>query len=396
MGRTRILFAIALAALVGGIYLVRVHAAPEKTTATTSQDQKRSNRPGGGIGGGPGIAVVTAPAVAKDVADTRQAVGWVEPVASVAVRPRIDGMVVDEKVTDGSTVKAGDVLLQLDDSAIRAAIAKDQAAILKDQANLDEANVELKRARELLAKAVDTQEQVDQQQAAAKVLEATVAMDKAQLQADQVQLGYATITAPIAGRTGVVNVTNGALVHASDQTPLVTITQMAPLRVSFDVPERDLDRYRAALAGSGAVDVTLTDTAGKQLATGRLAFIDSSVDTSSGAIVMKAEFPNADGALWPGQYVQVQVRLGETPGATVVPLVAVQQNDQGPYVFLVKPDHMVALQPVTVASTGDEGAVVTSGVKPGDRVVVEGQLRLKDGSAVREGQPGAAGGSAGS
>jgi multidrug efflux system membrane fusion protein len=300
----------------------------------------------------------------------------------------MDGVVVEEKVSDGSDVKAGDVLFKLDDSAIQASAAKDQAAMQKDQANLDEANVELKRARDLLAKAVDTQQLVDQQQAAVKVLEATVGMDKAQLQADQVQLGYATITAPISGRTGVVAVTEGALVHASDQTPLVTITQMAPLRVTFSVPERDLDRYRAALAGPDPVEVDLSDAAGKKLAAGKLSFIDSSVDTTAGAIAMKAEFPNADGALWPGQYVQVNVKLGVNRGATVVPLVAIQQNDQGPYVFLARPDKTVAQQPVTVASTGDDGAVVTSGVKPGDRVVVEGQLRLKDGSVIREGKPG--------
>lgn len=392
--RTRIVLALLLVALLGGIYLVRVNAAPDKPAQTAATDDRRHGRSdaagaGAGSGAGRGIAVVTAAAVSQDVPETRHAVGWIEPIATVAVRSRIDGVVVEQDVTDGVLVKAGDVLFRLDDSAIQAAIARDQASIQKDQASLDEANVELKRARELLAKSVDTPEQVDQQAAATKVLEATVAMDKAQLQADQVQLGYATITAPIDGRTGVVNATKGNVVHASDQAPLVTLTRMSPLRASFNAPERDLDRYRAAMASSDPVTVTLaTAEGGPPIATGRLTFIDSSVDTAAGAIMLKAEFQNEDGKLWPGQYVHAAVELGKTANATVVPLVAIQQNEQGPYVFLVKPDHTVAIQPVTLGTVSDDGAVIASGVTPGDRVVVEGQLRLKDGAAIREAPPG--------
>ncbi len=230
-----------------------------------------------------------------------------------------------------------------------------------------------------------TQQQLEQQQALVKTGQASIAVDKAQLQADEVQLGYTTITAPIAGRVGVVNVTTGNLVRASDANPLLTITQMAPLRVSYTVPERDLASYRTALAGSDPVTVKAIDpTSGKERATGQLNFIDSSVDTGSGTIVLKADFANADGALWPGEYVRVQSQLGIRKNATVVPLTAVQQTDQGFFVFLVKPGATVAKQVVTVADTRGDRAIIASGVTPGDHVVTEGQLRLTDGAAIRE------------
>jgi multidrug efflux system membrane fusion protein len=384
MGRKRLFLIAVLVAVVGGFLLARVWAAPEKTGATTSTEQGASQK-GQGSGGGGAIAVVTTLASTADVPETRDAVGWIEPIATVAVKSQIDGIIVEQQVTDGQMVKAGDVLFKLDDSTIRATIAKDQAALAKDQATLDEAKVELGRQQELLQKHVATQQQFDQQQATVKVQQATVAMDQAQLQVDQVQLNYTTIKAPISGRTGVVNITTGNLVHSSDTTPLVTITEMAPVRASFTVPERDLDRYRAVLAGPDPVQVQVSESnSDKVIATGKLSFIDSSVDTAAGAITLKANFDNTDGALWPGQYVKVRVRLGVNKNATVLPLVAIQQNNEGPFVFLVKPDRTVAITPVTLGTVQGDRTVVTSGINPGDHVVIEGQVRLSNGSAVRE------------
>jgi multidrug efflux system membrane fusion protein len=384
MRPTRIILVALLALVVGGIFYFRSSDSPDAAGQSTASGRSATAAAGGK--GGAGVSVITAAAGTADIPQTRDAVGWIEPIATVAVKARIDGVIVEQAARDGVMVKAGDVLFRLDDSTIRATIAKDQAALAKDQANLDQAKSELARQKKLLDRKVATQQAYDLQMAAMKVQDATVAMDQAQLQADQVQLGYATITAPISGRTGAVNVTPGNLVHPTDATALVTITEMAPLRVTFNVPERDLDRYRAALAGTAAVPVTVSHSeTGKQLATGRLTFIDSAVDTAAGAVTLKAEFANDDGALWPGQYVHVRTQLGLDKGATVVPLVAVQQNNDGPFVFLVKSDHKVAITPVTMGVVHGDQVVIASGLKPGDRVVVDGQLRLADGMTVREG-----------
>lgn len=392
MGRKRLFLLAVLVAAVGGFLFVRVWAAPEKTGAAATTEQGAAKKDQGAGGAAP-IAVVTTIAATADVPSTRDAVGWIEPIATVAVKSRIDGVIVEQKVADGQMVKAGDILFKLDDSTIRATIAKDQAALAKDQATLDEARVELGRQRQLLDKHVSTQQQFDQQQATVKVQEAQIAMDQAQLQADEVQLGYTTIMAPISGRTGAVNITTGNLVHSSDTTPLVTITEMAPVRASFTVPERDLDRYREALAGSEPVAVAVSESnSDKVIATGKLAFIDSSVDTAAGAITLKANFDNADGALWPGQYVNVRIRLGLHKNVTVVPLVAIQQNNEGPFVFVVKADKTVAITPVTLGTVQNDTAVVASGINPGDHVVIEGQIKLANGSPVRETLSPAAGG----
>ena len=333
----------------------------------------------------PPIAVTTAVAQEKDVPITATYVGSVEPIASVAVRTRIDGVVVKEPVNEGDTVKAGDVLFQLDDATIRASIAKDQAMMAKDQATLDQANIDLKAMQDLVSRGVDTTQQGQQQQATVAVDAANVAADKAQLQSDQLQLGYATITAPIDGRIGAVSVSVGALIHATDTTPLLTITRMAPVRVSFDVPQRDLAAFRQALAASPPASVAILDPdTGKPVVNGSLTFIDSSVDNSSGTVTAKAEVANADEALWPGEYVRVQAQVGDYPKATVVPTVSVQLNGTSSFVFLVKPDATVTRQPVTVADTSGDTAVISSGLKPGDRVVVDGQLRLTEGSPVRD------------
>jgi membrane fusion protein, multidrug efflux system len=278
------------------------------------------------------------------------------------------------------------VLFRLDDAALQAMVAKDRANVEKDQASLDQAQADLQRDQSLASfKNAVSEQQVQQQQALVDVDSAVVSQDNAQLQADQIQLSYATITAPIAGRIGVVNVTKGAVVRTADQTALLTVTQMAPLRVSFTIPERDLDAFRQALTSDTPASVkAISADTGATLSTGTLTFIDSSVDTSSGSVTVKADFANADGALWPGEYVKVECDLGVHHDATVVPLAAVQLNENGSFVYLVKPNGKVVAQIVTVTDTADGNGVIDSGLKPGDHVVVEGQLRLHDGSQVKE------------
>jgi multidrug efflux system membrane fusion protein len=391
VNRTRLFLIAVLLALVAGFILtatLRQSADDSAARAATEASDNSRNGRSGGTGGGRGagqIAVATAVAESRDIPITKNAVGWVEPIASVAVRPRIDGLIVTQPVTDGQTVKAGDLLYRLDDKAIQATLAKDRATLVRDQASAGQLQADLTRLKTLHGHDDATQQQVEQQQATLDAATASIAADQAQIQADEVELGYTSITAPIDGRVGVVNDTLGAIVHVADTTPLLTITQMAPLRVSFDVPERDLDAFRQALGAANPAKVSALDPDSESpLSSGKLSFIDSSVDTSSGTIIVKADFDNADGALWPGQYVKIEAELGVHRAATVVPIAAVQFNEKGSFVFLAKPDGTVATRPVTVTDEPGGHAVIGSGVNPNDHVVVEGQLRLHDGSPIKE------------
>ncbi|MEO7114979.1 MAG: efflux RND transporter periplasmic adaptor subunit, partial [Caldimonas sp.] len=271
--------------------------------------------------------------------------------------------------------------------ALQATIAKDQAQTAKDQGNSDVAQVTVQRDQDLVKKQVDPQSTLDTDMAVAKAAQATVSVDNAQLKADQVELAHMIIKAPMAGRVGTVNTSVGNVVHASDTSTggLLTITQMTPLRVSFSVAESDLDGFRTALAGSKSLPVEITAPGDKSpRAAGTLSFIDSSVDTGSGTVVIKADVDNGAGKLWPGQYVSATTQLGAYTNATTIPLVAVQESNIGPYVWLVSPDGKSKQQPITVQASIGDSAIISKGVKPGDHVVTEGQLRLSDGSAVKE------------
>jgi multidrug efflux system membrane fusion protein len=379
-------------------------AAPASNAAAGANAAAGSATPGNGRPGRPGgpgagfpAGVVTAVALKQTLPITKSAVGYIEPANTVVVRARANGVVTAVGVEEGQTVKAGDLLFKLDDSAQQAIIAKDQATIAKDQAILDSAQATLAREQDLVKKQVDPQSALDTDTAAAKVAAASIAVDQAQLRADQVVESYMTILAPIDGRVGTVNTSVGNLVSASDNSAggLVTITQMSPLRVAFSIPEGSLDGFRAALAGSSKLPVAVTapgDTAPR--AVGTLSFIDSTVDTGSGTVVIKATVDNGAGKLWPGQYVSALTQLGTYTDVTTVPLVAVQQSANGPYVFRVGGDSKVRKLGVTLVTTLGDTAIVSGALQPGDHVVVEGQLRLADGATVREtvqGDPPAAG-----
>ncbi len=392
MRRVRLILVVVLVALVAAFVVGRhilspsgfgAQAALEQSSGaqpkTPSRTRGTATRPGGPT------AVLTAVAKSQDVPITESAVGWVEPIASVAVRPRIDGVIVAQGVSEGQTVKAGDLLFRLDDKALQATLAKDRAALAKDQANSEQLQADLARLKTLNTHNDATAQQVEQQQAAVNQAAASIAGDQAQIEADQVQIGYTTITAPIDGRVGAIDQDVGTLVRASDQTALLTVTQMAPVRVSFSVPERDLAALRQALAGKPPAAVRVFDPeSGKLVSTGALTFVDSSVDTNSGTVTAKADFDNSDGALWPGQYVRVVGDLGVRRGATVVPLAALQVNEKGSYVFVAKSDGTATTKPVTVVGETGDTAIISAGLNPDEHVVVEGQLSLREGARIKE------------
>ncbi|RUZ14736.1 efflux RND transporter periplasmic adaptor subunit, partial [Mesorhizobium sp. M7A.F.Ca.CA.001.09.1.1] len=346
----------------------------------------------GGGGAARSASILSAVASTADFPIRRYAIGFVSSPAVVNINARVSSQIVSIDVKDGQMVRVGDVLFSLDDRALKAQLAKDQAALAKDQALLASSNSDLQRAKDLVAKQAGTQQTYDQAVAAQKAAAATVEADKATIDADNVQLGFATITAPISGRLGAVSVAVGDLVtvsngNSSTATPLVTITQMDPLQVNFNLPESNLALLHKALANPQQGAVTLTkDGDATPIGKGTLDFVDSSVDTASGTIATRASIPNADLSLWPGQYVNVVLDAGIMPQMTSVPTVAVQPSQKGPFVYVVKPDNTVEMRPVQVALTEGDNSAISQGLKSGEKVVTEGQTRLKDGAAVHEGK----------
>lgn len=336
--------------------------------------------------GPPATPVVTVLATLEDLPIRLDAVGWVEPVATVAVQARLDAEVVEQQVRDGQMVAAGDLLFRLDDRSLKAALARDEAILARDLAAAAQAASESKRAAELLANRAGSRQLYDQAVAAAKAADATVAASRATVEADRVELSYSEIRAPIAGRAGAVAVTPGNLAKsANGAAALVTLTQMAPVRVRFTVADRCLDQVRQALAGTVPVDIRGAED-GRLLATGRLDFIDSTIDDTSGTLTVKATIENRDLALWPGQYVAVTARLGQRPAATVVPTAAIQQGPAGAFVFVVT-DNKAAMRAVTVLGEDGMRSAIATGVAAGEAVVVEGQGRLTEGTPVAEKRP---------
>ncbi|MDX8444999.1 efflux RND transporter periplasmic adaptor subunit [Mesorhizobium captivum] len=372
----------------------------QAATGGTDKTAKASDNPKGGGGGPRSASILSATATTADFPIRRYAIGFVSSPSVVSVNARVSSQIVSIAVKDGQMVKAGDLLFSLDDRSLKAQLAKDQATLVKDQAMLVSAQADLQRAKDLVAKQAGTQQTYDQALAAQKAAAATIDADKATIDSDTVQLSYATITAPISGRLGAVNVSVGDLVttsngNSSSTTPLVTITQMDPLQVNFTLPESNLALLHKALANPQQGAVTLTkDGDPTPIGKGTLDFVDSSVDSASGTIATRASIPNSDLSLWPGQYVNVVLDAGTMPQMTSVPTVAVQPSQKGSFVYVVKPDNTVEMRPVQVALTEGDNSAISQGLKSGEKVVVEGQTRLKDGAAVHEGKAASNGGQA--
>jgi multidrug efflux system membrane fusion protein len=357
--------------------------------STSGASDKGGGHGAGGNRGGAAVTVVTARAATADFPIRRYAIGFVSSPAVVDVSARISSAVVAIHVKDGQMVKPGDLLFELDDRALKADVDRDQATLEKDQAQLASAEADLKRAKDLAAKQAGTEQAYDQALAAEKGATANVAADQATLESDRVQLSYATINAPIAGRLGAVSVTVGDIVTtggSNTPTPLVTITQMDPLQVTFNLPESDLPLLQQALAATPGATVTLRRSGDPQpIGKGTLSFVDSSVDTASGTIAVKANVPNPDLKLWPGQYADIVVEAGTMPSMVSIPTVAVQSGQKGPFVYVVKDDGTVEVRQVKVALAQTDNTAIGEGLKAGEKVVVEGQTRLKPGTHVREG-----------
>jgi membrane fusion protein, multidrug efflux system len=297
----------------------------------------------------------------------------------------MDGQIAQVNFKEGQEVKEGDLLFTLDDRALRAQLAQSEAALERDRASLERAKSEVARQSGLATRGVASAQKFEDVETSLAVLGATVRAAVAAVENARVTLSYATILAPINGRTGSVTLKKGNLVKAtelSSSIPLVTITQLRPIYVTFTVPERHLAELRAG-AAEGSLPVVATIPSQPQTPiTGALVFVDNQVDVAT-----KAEFANDDTRLWPGQFVNVTLTLGVQANAVAVPSAAIQIGQSGPYVFMVRPDSTVELRLVRVSRTVNNRSVIAEGLVAGDRVVVDGQLRLANGTRVTVQRP---------
>jgi multidrug efflux system membrane fusion protein len=328
------------------------------------------------------VPVDAGAVVQKAMPMTIDVIGTAEAYSTVAVHAQITGELTSVNFKDGDDVGNGQVLFTLDRRPLDAALQQMEANLERDIAQLANARSQLRRYQDLADRGIATKEQLDQSQTNTAALEATAAADRAAVQSAQVQLEYATIKAPLAGRTGKLMVHAGNLVRANDTTPLVVINQVSPIYVSFGIPEAQLpDLKRYMTRGSLRVEARAPTDAGP-VSSGQVSFVDNAIDQTTGTITVRGTFPNGNRQLWPGQFVNVVVTLDTEPNAIVVPTTAVQEGQQGKFVFVVKPDKTVEMRTIHAARTSGQETVVLDGVKPGETVVTGGQLRLAPGSRI--------------
>lgn len=363
--------AVILAALGGGWYVTSHKSPPPPAASAESRPQP----------------VVTHAVEAKPMPVRITAVGNVQSLSMVPVRPRVEGEVVKVHFSEGQEVHEGAPLFTLDFRAAEAARKQAEANLARDRAQLERAKRDLERYSILLQSGSATRQKVEQLTSDVGVSEAAIKADLAAIDNAKLALDYAFIKAPVAGRTGTINAKLGSLAKPGDSQPMVTITQMRPITVAFSVAENHLPRIRAAMA-SGPLEVTVGSASDPGLnALGQLTFVDSTIDVATATIALKATFPNDDTRLWPGQYVNVALTLGTEAQALTVPAEAVQTGQTGQYVFVVTSENAADIRPVTVDRILDGVAVIRTGLNAGERVVIEGQMRLAPGAKVVEKAP---------
>lgn len=329
------------------------------------------------------LPVVAAPAKKGDIDVSIDALGTVIPRNVVIVRPRVDGQLLSVAFREGQSVKAGDLLAQIDPRPFEVMLTQANGQMARDQAQLKNAQVDLQRYQTLLAQDSISSQQVDTQAALVRQFEGAVESDKGAIDNAKLQITYARITAPISGRVGLRQVDPGNIVHAADTNGLVTITQVQPVTVIYPVPEDNVPRIVKRMQDTQVVGVDAFDRGGKtRLATGHLLTIDNQIDTTTGTVKVKAEFPNTDNALFPNQFVNVRMVVETHQDATLVPSAAIQRGAPGTYVFVVKDDKTVAVTPVQIGAVSGESTEVIKGVAPGALVVVDGADKLRDGASV--------------
>lgn len=346
----------------------------------------------------PPAPVIASPARLGTVPVSLSVVGSVTPVATVAIKSRIDGQVMAAHFKEGQMVRKGDLLFSIDPRPLQAQLRQAEATLARDEALLVRARADLSRTADLANKNIVAKQKLDEVRANVDALKAMIKAAIANIDYIKLQIGYTEIRSPIDGQTGSFLISPGNLVKANDTAALVVINQVAPIHVSFFVPERHYDEVRRRLARQGALGPLMAEIRLAQdtrvRTRGPLSFINNAMDAPTGTFQLKATVPNADGGLAPGQFVRVSLTLQNLSNVVVVPAEAVQIGPRGRYVFVVKADRTAELRRVTVGPTANDLTVIQAGLKPGEMVVKEGQLRLFPGARVSPrpaGRPGSGG-----
>jgi multidrug efflux system membrane fusion protein len=346
--------------------------------------------PGAGRMELPPVPVVAGTVAEKDVPIYLGGSGTVQAFNTVTVHARVDGQVQKIAFTEGQDVHAGDLLAQIDPDPFRTALEQTVAKKCQDEAQLANARVDLKRYADLLANQGVTEQQYATQKSLVTQLEATVNADQAAIESAKVQLAYTTIVSPIDGRTGIRQVDAGNIVHANDANGLVVITQLKPISVVFTLPAQTLPsiQEQSRVSGADLPVVAVSENNTNVLGEGKVAVIDNQIDPTTYTIKLKATFPNADLRLWPGQFVFARLLVNVGKGSVVVPDSVIQRGPEGDFAFVIKDDQTVEVRPVKVAArrrseVGQGETVIADGLRPGERIVVDGQYKLQQGSRVK-------------
>jgi multidrug efflux system membrane fusion protein len=372
--KKRIVLVMLAAVAIGAIaWFVRARSAERGATPSSA-------------GGAPSdrvVPVVTTRVERRDVPIWLEGLGNVAAFYTVTVKTQVDGRIDKVFFAEGQRVKKGEVLVQIDPRPFLVQLEQGQAALARDAANADNAKLNLERYKKLRADNLIPEQQVTDQQAMVAQLEATMHADQAQIDNAKLMLDYARVTSPINGVTGVRLVDPGNVVHASDQTGLVVVTQLDPIAVFFTLPQDDLPSISEARAAGKPLAVeAISRDGGKLLGEGALSVIDNQINQATATIRLKAIFPNPNQSLWPNQFVKARLRLATRSNALVIPTAVVQHGPEGMFAYVVDAGDTVSARPVQIASMQGELAIVDKGLAVGDVVVLEGQAQLRPGSHV--------------
>lgn len=341
----------------------------------------------GGMGGDMGPTVVAVGIAQKqDIPIVRQALGTVTPVAQVTIRTQINGKIDKILFEEGQMVKAGDALAEIDSRPYQHALEQAQGTLLRDQALLKDAEVNLARYKKLSAQNSISKQQLDTQAALVQQYQGAVKTDQAEVDQAKLNIDYCHITSPITGRVGLRAVDAGNYAQTSDSTGITTVTQMQPMTVLFTLPEDTVPELLKQTGAGQELPVTLYDRAHvAKLATGKLVAMGNQIDTSTGTVKLRGQFDNADNALFPNQFVNVDILINTLRNATVIPSAAVQRGSVGTFVYLVKEGNKVTVKPVTLGPDSGTNIAVTDGISVGDKVVTDGLDRLREGAEIAVG-----------